>query len=112
MSRRLMTLSWLFVLVVAGILGNLTAQKLHAQGAGYYCPVLNNSSCPLCMEMDFSSGTTWCHNLQGSFKVCDSGEGNCNNTNNYGCAGVQNSGMDCSGMDSQATCGANFDACP
>jgi hypothetical protein len=46
MSRRLMALSWLSAFVVAGLLGHITAQKLHAVPVYSYCPTLSNTNCP------------------------------------------------------------------
>ncbi len=112
MSRRLITLSWLSVFVVAGVLGHLTAQKLHAEpecGPNCICPLLPNSNCPQCyVTVLFSCRTP------DSFAACEpsSPPNTCSNDAIYTCSGFVNGRADCSGKDSNVECnGDQFPSC-
>lgn len=112
MSRRLMALSWLSVFVVAGLIGHLTAQKLHADpfcGPNCICPLLPNSACPQCDVTVLGS----CH-TSGLFFGCEpsSPPNTCSNDATYQCSGYVNGRADCSGADSKVKCnGAQFPSC-
>lgn len=119
MSGRLMALSWLSVFVVAGLIGHLTAHKLHAepiQGPAI-CPPVGNSNCPTCAQITIPFFGVWdCHLPAQSFASCEpaSPPNQCTNTGKYYCDGVVNTMADCSGMDDpKTTCGLPpFESCP
>jgi hypothetical protein len=114
MSRRLMALSWLSVFIVAGLLGHLTAQKLHAIPTYSYCPILSVSCPTCCVYNDPLLGPVYCHFTTGSYSVCESASsGSCTNSKQYTCSGVQNSMADCSGIDfpQLAPCSCDYNAC-
>ncbi|HTU92742.1 MAG TPA: hypothetical protein VMF69_21860 [Gemmataceae bacterium] len=73
MSRRLMALSWLSVFAVAGLLGHLTAQKLHALPIPSACPELLNTNCPTCVNFTIPIvGEVNCHITPAqSYATCD-----------------------------------------
>lgn len=104
MSRRLMALSWLSVLVMAGLLGHLTAQKLHAIPLYGYCPTTTNTPCPSCPTDDL--GNPGCHITSGSYYTCvyDNNFPKCGHTYSYTCKGLLNAMLDCSGMDTINLC--------
>ncbi|SRR5579885_631537 len=89
MSRRLMALSWLSAVVVAGLLGHLMAQKLHAIPQNGYCPILSNTDCPTCwIYYDPLVGAyVNCHITTGSYSTCisDPSYPSCGNTRTSEC---------------------------
>lgn len=112
MSRRLMALTWLFVFVMAGLLGHLTAQKLHAIPDNSICPLLNTAICPTCING--AIGAQNCHVTSGSWLVCQPTKqsDSCANSRQYECSGVANTAADCTGMDKDNLfCSQNYPAC-
>lgn len=102
MSRRLMALSWLSVFVVAGLLGHLTAQKLHATPSYGSCPHLyNGTNCPSCAPLDPPiDGYAACSIQPASYKTCEpSYPTTCSNSLQFTCSGVPNTKSDCTGMN-------------
>jgi hypothetical protein len=112
MSQRLMALGWLFVFVLAGLIGHLTAQKLHAIPTYEMCGITPNASCPTCYNYnDPLLGQVHCRMTTASFTVCESSSsGSCGNSKQFDCSGLENTRADCSGLNF-GNCDYSFDSC-